>query len=239
MSRLHSTPRPANVATFAITTALAAATACALTGCGSMTTAPLSSALTATDAAPTSARLSSGNATAASAPTRMPDDPGSGDGGDSTATAGAQAADGVATSVLTSFTAGRASGRSVSSNGADVTSAGGSLTNGRWTLTVPANAVPAGAHFTLSVPGSRGAACQVQVTPANAVITAPLTLSVDCRGIGANRTASLVILVYDPASAQWTPVSGSKSDSRKHTVSASIPGTGIYGAGYPDGRAGW
>jgi hypothetical protein len=213
--------------------------ACALSGCGTMTTAPLSSALAATDAAPSSARLSSGNATAASTPTRMPDDPGSGDGGDTTTTTGTQAASSVATGVLTSFTAGRSAGRTVSSNGADVTSAGGTLTNGRWTLTVPANAVPAGAHFTLSVPGTRGAACQVQVTPANAVITAPLTLSVDCRGVAANRTGSLVILGYDPTTTQWTPVAGSASDTRKHKISASIPGAGIYGAGYPDGRAGW
>jgi len=240
VSRLRSLPRPANFAAFASTTAVAAALAFTLSGCGTMTTAPLSSMVGSTDAAPSSARLSAGNTTAASAPAKMPDDPGDNRGAvDTTIAPGAPAADGVATSVLTGFTAGRGSSNHVTSTGADVTSAGGTLSLGRWTLTVPANAVPAGAHFTLSVAGLRGAACQVQLTPANTVITAPLTLSVDLHGVPANRTSSFVILAYDPASGQWTPVPGSQTDSRKHSGVASIPGAGIYGAGYPDGRAGW
>src|SRR5439155_13898978 len=175
---LHRTTDRRNRQSYPLVAALAAATACTLAGCATMPTSPLSSAIVASDAAPSSARRSAGNTTAASTPSRMPDDPGQPGGADTTAAAGVQASESVASDVLRSFTGGRTTVRSVSSEGADVSASGGALTNGRWTLTVPANAVPAGAHFTLSVPGARGAACQVQVTPANAAIKAPLTLTV-------------------------------------------------------------
>ena len=201
-----------------------------------MPTAPSASDLTAPAPGPSPA----GQASLAGAPSRMPSDPPDGPGGDNSPppTSG-DVASGVARGVLTSFTAGRAAGKSVSSQGADITSAGGTLTNGRWTLTVPANALAAGAHFTLSVPGARGAACQVQVSPANAALATTLTLSVDCHGVPANRIGDFIILGYDASSTLWTAVDHGNSTSKKHVVSVAIAGAGIFGAGYPDGTPGW
>jgi hypothetical protein len=235
VSRFFPTHRMANASTIVVVTALAAA-ALSLSGCGSMPTAPSASDFTSPAAGPSPA----GQASLAGAPSRMPSDPPDGSGGGDTPPPDAGvAASGVANGVLASFTAGRAAGKGVASQGADFTSAGGTLTNGRWTLTVPANALATGAHFTLSVAGVRGAACQVQVSPAGPALASPLTLSVDCHGVPMNRMSDFVILGYDASTTLWTPVGNGNSTTRKHVVSVAIAGAGIFGAGYPDGTPGW
>jgi hypothetical protein len=200
-----------------------------LAGCGSMPTAPVM----------TSARLAAGNATEAAAPIKTPADPG--DHGPDGTTPGAGSptvpAAGVATTVLTSFAAHPAA-RAVTSQGADLSSAGGSLVNGRWRVDVPAGALRAAAHVTLSVPGSRGAACQVQVEPANALV-GTLTLTVDCHGQPANKIPQWGMVAYDATSASWSAVAGSKGDKKQHVVSASGVPAGVYGVATSNGAPAW
>jgi hypothetical protein len=118
-------------------------------------------------------------------------------------------------------------------------SLGGSLSNGRWQISVPAGAVSGDATITLSLTNLLSDHCQLGITPADKNhFSQPATLTVDCSSVPLSELSSWVIYWYDPATGQWVPVSGSRVDLTKRTVSAPLYHFSQYGAG-PATKAGW
>src|SRR5262245_39970970 len=63
-----------------------------------------------------------------------------------------------------------------------VGSLGGSLTNGRWRVEIPANAVDGNGTVTLGVASSTAPSCQLEISPATLNhFSKPVTLTIDCR----------------------------------------------------------
>jgi len=121
-----------------------------------------------------------------------------------------------------------------------VGSLGGSLTNGRWKVVVPANAVDGNATISLGVVTTASPGCQLEITPADRNhFRVPVTLTIDCSGIPDTMLRNYVILWWDPARSVWVPVDGSKVDLINKTVSAPLSHFSSYSVGYRSGKAGW
>ena len=121
-----------------------------------------------------------------------------------------------------------------------VGSLGGSLTNGRWKVVVPPNAVEGNAAIALGVAGSDSPACQLEITPAEKNrFSVPVTLTASCKDISNTVLASYVIRWWDPVKRVWVPVEGSRVDLANKTVSAPLSHFSTYSVGPRSGRAGW
>jgi hypothetical protein len=117
---------------------------------------------------------------------------------------------------------------------------GGTLTNGRWTVTLPAGAVDGSATISVAVPGLTSPACDLGITPADKNhFAVPARLTVDCAAVPLDQLRSYVIYWYDPSTRTWVPVAGSSVDLASKTVSAPLQHFSTYAVGPSGGRAGW
>lgn len=121
-----------------------------------------------------------------------------------------------------------------------VGSLGGSLTNGRWRVDIPANAIDGTASVGLGVRSSTSADCQLEIAPVTKNhFSVPVRLTADCRSVPNSALAGYVIFWFDPATGKWVPVAGSKVDLVNKTVSAPLLHFSKYSVGPADGKAGW
>jgi len=123
-----------------------------------------------------------------------------------------------------------------------VGSLGGVLSNGRWTVSIPANAVDGNATVSLGVTSTTASDCQLGIAPLSLNhFSTPVTLTVDCRGVSNDVLPGYVIRWLDPSTGRWVAVAGSKVDLTAKTVSAPLQHFSQYSVG-PDpdgGKAGW
>jgi hypothetical protein len=119
-------------------------------------------------------------------------------------------------------------------------SLGGSLTNGRWRVVMPAGAVDGSATIALGVPNTSSPDCKLEIWPSDKNrFSTPATLTVDCRYVASSELANYAIYWADPVAKQWVELSGSKVDLTSKTVSVSILHFSEYSVGPRGGKAGW
>jgi hypothetical protein len=119
-------------------------------------------------------------------------------------------------------------------------SIGGSLSNGRWNVTVPPGAVSGTATIRIELPNPASPACQLDITPATSnQFAVPVELTVDCRLVPAEKLKTFSIFWYDPSTSTWVPVASSTVDLQNKTVSAPLQHFSKYAVGPLDGRASW
>ena len=121
-----------------------------------------------------------------------------------------------------------------------VGSLGGSLTNGRWRVDVPAGAVDGDATISIGVQGAGASACQLEIAPVSLNhFSTPVTLTVDCSNVPAATLSTYTIFWFDPSAGRWVPVAGSKVDLNAKTVSAPLQHFSQYSVGPRDSKASW
>jgi hypothetical protein len=121
-----------------------------------------------------------------------------------------------------------------------VGSLGGSLTNGRWRVDVPPNAVSGTATISIGVTSLTSPSCQLGITPDSLNhFAVPVRLTVDCRSVPLDQLQSYAIFWYDPASGTWTPVANSTVDLQARTVSAPLEHFSVYAVGPVGSRSSW
>jgi hypothetical protein len=121
-----------------------------------------------------------------------------------------------------------------------VGSLGGTLTNGRWKVVIPAGAVDGSAQVGLGVLTSISPSCQLEIYPADKNrFKVPVTLTIDCRSVPLSELKTYTIFWYNPTTRIWEPVAGSKVDLVNKTVSAPLSHFSKYAAGPVGGKAGW
>ncbi|MGH7724228.1 MAG: hypothetical protein ACREOU_02240 [Candidatus Eiseniibacteriota bacterium] len=117
---------------------------------------------------------------------------------------------------------------------------GGSLTSGRWTVSIPANAFSGTAQVQVSSPSPRSWRCQLSFSPGDKNNFAePVMLTVDCHNIPPPRMRDYMILYFNPTTSAWEPIVGSTVNVRNKTVSAPLYHfSNTYALGTVDGPAG-
>lgn len=121
-----------------------------------------------------------------------------------------------------------------------VGSLGGSLTNGRWRVDVPPNAVSGTATISIGVASLTSPSCQLGITPDSLNhFAVPVKLTVDCSSVPLDQLQNYVIYWYDPSTGIWTPVANSTVDLQAKTVSAPLQHFSQYSVGPTGGRASW
>jgi hypothetical protein len=119
-------------------------------------------------------------------------------------------------------------------------SLGGSLTNGRWRLDIPAGAVDGNGTVTLAVPSLTSPDCQLGISPSSLNgFSKPVTLTADCSGVSNTVLSTYVIYWYNPNTKVWEEVAGSKVDLTRKVVTAPLMHFSQYAVGPSGGRAGW
>ena len=119
-----------------------------------------------------------------------------------------------------------------------VGSLGGSLSNGRWRVVIPPNAVDGNGTVSL-VTGDSSPQCQLEISPASLNhFSTPVTLIVDCQSVSSSALSTYVIYWYNPGTGVWTEVAGSRVDLNTKSVSAPLQHFSTYKVG-PGGKAGW
>jgi hypothetical protein len=115
--------------------------------------------------------------------------------------------------------------------------AGGSLSNGRWRLDIPAGVVDGAAAIGLGVPNSTSFSCQLDILSADPNhIRAPARLTVDCAGVPVEELERYVLYALDPAVNAWQVVPGSTVDLTRKTVSAALRRFSTYAVGTSGGK---
>ena len=121
-----------------------------------------------------------------------------------------------------------------------VGSVGGSLSNGRWRVDVPAGAFDGTASVGVGVASSTSASCELQITPADKnQFKTPVRLTVDCSSVSPTLLKTYVISWFNPTTRTWVPVQGSTVDLTNKTVSAPLQHFSTYSVGPAGGKAGW
>jgi hypothetical protein len=193
-----------------------------LVGCGSMTTAPLPSQ-TAPAASAASVSTPATDATDAGNATSL--------GGSTTSTSGLLS---PLTLIFRSLIGLIVRVLNV------VGSIGGTLTNGRWRVDVPAYAIDGTASIGLGVSSTTSADCALEIVPATQNhFAVPVRLTASCPAVPNDQLANYVIFWYDPGTGKWVPVAGSTVDLVHKTVSAPLQHFSRYAVGPADGKAGW
>jgi len=118
-------------------------------------------------------------------------------------------------------------------------SAGGSLSNGRWHLDIPAGVVDGAAAIGLGVPSRTSSSCQLDILSADrSHLRTPARLTVDCAAVPEEQLKSYVIYSFDPVTNSWKSVPGSTVDLTRKTVSAALLRFSTYAVGTFGGVAG-
>jgi hypothetical protein len=119
-------------------------------------------------------------------------------------------------------------------------SLGGTLTNGRWKVVVPPNAISGTATVSVGVTSTTSSACQLDIYPLSSNhFAVPVTLTVDCHAVPSDQLAGYTIFWYDPVANKWVPVEGAQVNLVDKTVSAPLAHFSRYAVGPADGKAGW
>ena len=209
-----------------------------LAGCSSMTTSPLQDLSSSTEVAPSASLQGAGAA-------RLPDDGPPTDTGGSPVRqpeppAPPPGAAPDATIVLARFSPGGVPVSHLNERAASVAAnKKGGISNGRWSLDVPAGAIPEDATVTLGIPSSKSTGCELTIDPGQLdPASATMTLTADCHGVSPQKLAGYVMARYDPDTQTWSPVPGSQVDTKRKTVSAPVTRFGIYAVGLA-GKSGW
>lgn len=117
---------------------------------------------------------------------------------------------------------------------------GGSLTQGRWKVTIPAGAVDGNATVGMGVQSLTSSECSLEILPLTKNrFSKPVTLTIDCRDVALSQLQTYTIYWFNPTTAKWEEVRGSKVDLGKKTVSAPLLHFSRYAAGPRGGKAGW
>ena len=117
---------------------------------------------------------------------------------------------------------------------------GGTLSNGRWRVEFPADAVDGGATIAIGVRTLTSQDCELEIAPVSKnQFVVPVQLIADCRAVPEAELAGYVIFWFNPATRQWVPVPDSKVDTVNKTVSAPLTHFSRYAVGPADGKAGW
>jgi len=121
-----------------------------------------------------------------------------------------------------------------------VGSLGGSLTNGRWKVVIPAGAVQGNGTVALGVPTTTSPDCQLEIYPSTLNhFDKSVTLIADCRNVSLDQLRNYTIYWFNPTTQQWVPVPGSTVNLTTKTVSAPLAHFSQYCVGPQGGRAGW
>jgi len=121
-----------------------------------------------------------------------------------------------------------------------VGSVGGSLTNGRWRVDVPAGAFDGSATVRIGVIDDTSPSCQLEILPAEKNnFRIPVRLTASCSSVPAEQLKDYVIFWFNPATKTWVPVVGSTVDLTRKTVSAPLQHFSVYAVGAKGGKAGW
>ena len=121
-----------------------------------------------------------------------------------------------------------------------VGSIGGSLSNGRWQVDIPAGAVNGDGTVTLATASSSSPDCQLGITPSTLNgFSKPVTLTANCSGVSSTVLSTYVIYWYNPNTKVWEEVAGSKVDLARKVVTAPLMHFSQYAVGPSGGRAGW
>jgi hypothetical protein len=119
-------------------------------------------------------------------------------------------------------------------------SIGGTLTNGRWKVAIPAGAVEGNATVTLSVSSLTDPHCQLGIYPSTLNhFDKPVTLTINCSSVPTDQLSTYVIYWLDPSTNLWVEVPGSTVNLSNKTVSAPLSHFSTYSAGPAGGKAGW
>lgn len=117
---------------------------------------------------------------------------------------------------------------------------GGSLSNGRWRVDVPAGAFDGSATVRIGVATVTSTSCQLEISPADKnSFRVPVRLTADCSGVASDQLQSYVIFWFNPATKTWVPVEGSTVDLTRKTVTAPLQHFSNYAVGPKGGKAGW
>lgn len=117
---------------------------------------------------------------------------------------------------------------------------GGSLSNGRWRLDVPAGAFDGSATVSIGVATTTSSSCQLEISPADKNnFSTPVRLTVDCSSVSSDQLKDYVILWFNPTTKTWVPVEGSTVDLTLKTVSAPLHHFSGYAVGPKGTKAGW
>lgn len=120
-----------------------------------------------------------------------------------------------------------------------VGSLGGSLTNGRWRVDIPAGAVEGNATVSLGVSGAASADCQLEIQPSSKnQFAVPVRLTASCGGVPASELGDYVIFWYNPATGRWVEME-SRVDLVAKTVSAELQHFSQYAVGPSGSKASW
>jgi len=121
-----------------------------------------------------------------------------------------------------------------------VGSLGGSLTNGRWRVDIPAGAIDGNATVGIGVSSSTSNQAELQITPEDKNhFSTPVRVTVSCSGVSDATLRGYVILWYNPATKLWVPVEGSTVDLASRSVSAPLQHFSLYRVGPDPNKAGW
>ena len=121
-----------------------------------------------------------------------------------------------------------------------VGSVGGTLSNGRWQIDVPAGAIDGTATVGVGVISSTSPSCQLQILPVDKNhFSTPVRLTVSCPNLSDAVLSTYVIFWFNPATKQWVMVDGSTVDLSRRTVSAPLQHFSDYSVGPRGGKAGW
>lgn len=119
-------------------------------------------------------------------------------------------------------------------NGAE----GGTVSAGRFTVTIPPGAYRGNATVTVTVPTPKSTVCQLDIFPRSAnTFAAPVILTADCKDQNKDSLPDLVIATFDESSLSWKKVPGSQSDVFNAKVTAPLFHFSLYEI--IDGRSGW
>jgi hypothetical protein len=121
-----------------------------------------------------------------------------------------------------------------------VGSLGGTVSNGRFKVVIPPDAVAGNATVAIGVESSTSAVGQLEILPAEKNhFLKPVVLTIDCSRVTSTDLKNWVVLLWDPAKGRWVPVPGSKVDLKKKTISAPLYHFSRYTVGTREGKAGW
>lgn len=121
-----------------------------------------------------------------------------------------------------------------------VGSLGGSVTNGRWRIDVPPNAIEGNAAVSVAVVDASSPNVDLDILPASKNhFSVPVRVSAMCSNVPTAELRTYVIKWYNPATRKWVDVPGSTVDLSTKTVSAPLQHFSKYCVGPAQTKAGW